>query len=147
MFLIKKFQSSDQLFKFLNFGASNDSPVESGTGYVDASNNFVKVSADNYASFTDIAGDGTNASLTSLGSLAIILTGSSSMATVASVTNADTLALDAHAQLATVGAPVDYRIYKKEIPNFVASNAVHISEDDAGNWVVIYKDTTKTFTV
>jgi hypothetical protein len=46
-----------------------------------------------------------------------------------------------------VGSPVDYRIYKKEIPNFVASNAVHISEDDAGNWVVIYKDTTKTFTV
>ena len=147
MYLIRKFQNSDALFKFLNFGTITPTPVESGTGYIDGSNQFVKATSTNYASFVDIDPDGGNQPITGLGTLEVILVGMTTSKQVSGVVDLDTLTIAAHAAHGASNDLKAYKIYLKAIPNFNTANLVHLSEDDSGNWVVVYTDTSKTFTI
>ena len=130
----KKFNSGKDLVDYFNFSGIN--PIEQGTGFVDTAV-FTAVTTTNYEDFQDINGQGQDISGV------IVLSGARNadiFRALGTPTGAKVVPVSGHANLGTVSAPVNYRIYSAD-PSF--SGTIVKIEGTSEGFTLIWKSSTK----
>jgi len=133
-YYVKKFKTTTEFHEFMNF--TDSTPTEYGTGYV-TGNNLVAVTQTNFSDWRDV--DGLGADLSGK----VIISGADAgdqFATLGAAAATGTIALSpSHADIGTVSAPVNYRIYSAATTFPATGSIVSISSIDNGI-MLLYKD-------
>ena len=144
MYIVKRFNNTTDLWRFLNFDGKTK--VEGGLATISGTDTIVATSGPTYADWTDIDSSGND--IFTLGSLNIIINGDATSEPLhATGLAAQTIKTSSTNLGALNGSGVPFEIYLTTIPSFTKSDIVSLTQDSNNNWTLVYQATGKTFTV
>tara|TARA_Y100001973_G_scaffold94841_1_gene147426 strand:- start:2209 stop:2655 length:447 start_codon:yes stop_codon:yes gene_type:complete len=144
MYIVKRFSSTTDLWRFLNF--DGQTKVEGGLATISGSDTITATSGTTYSDWTDYNGNGDD--IFTLGSLNIIINGDATSEPLHATGLAAQVIKTSSGNLGALnGSSVPFEIYLTTIPSFDSTKIVSLTQDSNNNWTLVYEATGKTFTV